>query len=443
MAEHKVPQDVEAEDKLIGPFSFRQFVYLMVAVGAGFLAFVLSGIAIPLAFIPAPVCLFFLVLALPLRKDQPTEIYFAALIKYAFKPRVRVWKADGEQPLVEISNPTTDDAPKTKDLAGDEVSRRLSFLANLSDTRGWSTRGIGAPPVNNTNLTDGFANEAANVEDVMDNSAVSDHIDNLLDQSEKKVRQDAIDRMNAAIRQQSAAQTPANMFPQTSLDGFNQPVAAVQPQQYTYAQQVVQPLSQPVQQASNYNYQAPTLVTPPQSLQSASQPVVNQTPDLSGVSNLPTYDYNSIIHPSISSSNLQMSVPEPMHNQRLAAPSQASEHRTTVQYAQGSRPAPTPSTPTNVATPAPALTTVAEQSSQASPQQATLGPGQLSQNEQSQSVVKPVEAQKITTDQSQSKVNSESNTQPAKPDIIDNDNAKHQPVIDAPTDDSIIDIKLH
>ena len=436
MAEHKVPQDVEAEDKLIGPFSFRQFVYLMVAVGAGFLAFVLSGVAIPLAFIPAPVCLFFLVLALPLRKDQPTEIYFAALIKYAFKPRVRVWKADGEQPLVEISNPTTDDAPKTKDLAGDEVSRRLSFLANLSDTRGWSTRGIGAPPVNNTNLTDGFANEAANVEDVMDNSAVSDHIDNLLDQSEKKVRQDAIDRMNAAIRQQSAVQTPANMFPQTSLDGFNQPVATVQPQQYAYTQPTMQ-------QMSNYNYQEPAPVTPSQPLQPVSQPVTNQVPDLSSVSNLPTYDYNSIIHPAISSSNLQMSVPEPMHNQRLAAPSQASEHRTTVQYAQGSRPAPTPSTPTNVATPAPAPTTVVEQSSQASPQQATPGPDQLSQNGQSQSVVEPVEAQKITTDQSQSKANSESNTQPAKPDIIDNDNAKHQPVIDAPTDDSIIDIKLH
>lgn len=436
MAEHKVPQDVEAEDKLIGPFSFRQFVYLMVAVGAGFLAFVLSGIAIPLAFIPAPVCLFFLVLALPLRKDQPTEIYFAALIKYAFKPRVRVWKADGEQPLVEISNPTTDDAPKTKDLAGDEVSRRLSFLANLSDTRGWSTRGIGVPPVNNTNLTDGFANEAANVEDVMDNSAVSDHIDNLLDQSEKKVRQDAIDRMNAAIRQQSAVQTPANMFPQTSLDGFNQPVATVQPQQYAYTQPTMQ-------QMSNYNYQEPAPVTPSQPLQPVSQPVVNQAPDLSSAGNLPTYDYNSIIHPAISSSNLQMSVPEPMHNQRLATPGQASEHRTTVQYAQDSRPAPTPSTPTNVATSAPAPTAVVEQSSQASPQQATPEPDQLSQNEQSQSVVKPVEAQKITTDQSQSKANSESNTQPAKPDIIDNDNAKHQPVIDAPTDDSIIDIKLH
>ena len=198
-----------------------------------------------------------------------------------------------------------------------------------------------------------------------------------------------------------------------------------------------------MQQMSNYNYQEPAPVTPSQPLQPVSQPVVNQAPDLSSAGNLPTYDYNSIIHPAISSSNLQMSVPEPMHNQRLATPGQASEHRTTVQYAQDSRPAPTPSTPTNVATSAPAPTAVVEQSSQASPQQATPEPDQLSQNEQSQSVVKPVEAQKITTDQSQSKANSESNTQPAKPDIMDNDNAKHQPVIDAPTDDSIIDIKLH
>ena len=33
MAQYKVPQDVEADDKLIGPFSFRQFVYLLIAGG--------------------------------------------------------------------------------------------------------------------------------------------------------------------------------------------------------------------------------------------------------------------------------------------------------------------------------------------------------------------------------------------------------------------------
>ena len=215
MAEHKVPQNVEAEDKLIGPFSFRQFVYLMIAVALGFFAFILGQIAFPLAVIPAPFCLFFLVIALPLRKDQPTEIYVAALLKYYFKPRVRIWKADGEQPLVEISNPTTDEGPKTKDIAGDEVSRRLSFLANLSDTQGWSARGMGAP-VNNTNLNDEFASDAINVEDVMENSSLSNSIDHMLDRSEQKMRQNAIEQMKQAMQrmntntQVSNNQTPLN-----------------------------------------------------------------------------------------------------------------------------------------------------------------------------------------------------------------------------------------
>ncbi|MCF0232804.1 MAG: PrgI family protein, partial [Enterococcus sp.] len=33
MAQYKVPQNVEADDKLLGPFSFRQFIYLLVAAG--------------------------------------------------------------------------------------------------------------------------------------------------------------------------------------------------------------------------------------------------------------------------------------------------------------------------------------------------------------------------------------------------------------------------
>ena len=31
MAVYKVPQDVEAEDKLLGPFSFKQFIFLLIA----------------------------------------------------------------------------------------------------------------------------------------------------------------------------------------------------------------------------------------------------------------------------------------------------------------------------------------------------------------------------------------------------------------------------
>ena len=89
MAEYKVPQDVEADDKLLGPFSFRQFIYLIVvAIGIG-LGWGLYMLFPPLVIIPLPVVLFFGALALPLRKDQPMEIYLAAIMSFYLKPRKR------------------------------------------------------------------------------------------------------------------------------------------------------------------------------------------------------------------------------------------------------------------------------------------------------------------------------------------------------------------
>ena len=47
MAEYKVAQDVEAEDKLIGPFSFRQFIYLIIAAVAVAVCIVIGLFAVP------------------------------------------------------------------------------------------------------------------------------------------------------------------------------------------------------------------------------------------------------------------------------------------------------------------------------------------------------------------------------------------------------------
>jgi len=52
MATYKVPQDVEAEDRLLGPFTFRQFVYLLIAAIAGALAAALFQIFPLLAILP-------------------------------------------------------------------------------------------------------------------------------------------------------------------------------------------------------------------------------------------------------------------------------------------------------------------------------------------------------------------------------------------------------
>ena len=71
MAEHKVPQDVEAEDKLLGPFSFRQFIYLVIACCCIAAAWGLFQLFPLLVVFPIPLAILILILALPLKKDQP------------------------------------------------------------------------------------------------------------------------------------------------------------------------------------------------------------------------------------------------------------------------------------------------------------------------------------------------------------------------------------
>mgnify|MGYP000093472797 FL=1 len=129
MAVYKVPQDVEADDKLLGPFSFKQFIFLIIAVGMVALAWGLFSVLPPLAIIPVPIALFFGALALPLRKDQPMEVYLAAVISFILKPKQRLWRADGIERMVEVIAPRIEEKQYSKGYDQAEVNRRLSYLA--------------------------------------------------------------------------------------------------------------------------------------------------------------------------------------------------------------------------------------------------------------------------------------------------------------------------
>ena len=80
MAQYKVPQDVEADDKLLGPFSFRQFVYLLIAGGLIALAVGLFQLFPLLAIIPLPPVLLFVALALPLKSFLLREVTISTLL---------------------------------------------------------------------------------------------------------------------------------------------------------------------------------------------------------------------------------------------------------------------------------------------------------------------------------------------------------------------------
>lgn len=200
MAVYKVPQDVEADDKLIGPFSFRQFIYLIVVAISGAGAWGLSHIFIPLAIIPLPIIIFFAALALPLRKDQPMEAYLSAVVSFYFlKSRKRFWQPDGIDSFVTIIPPKDAERILTKDLDETEATRRLSYLADLVDTHGWAIRGAGTVP--DTSISTDLYYESQQAPDMMDRTTpAAQALTKQLTDDQDDQRQEAIAGMQAAAQ---------------------------------------------------------------------------------------------------------------------------------------------------------------------------------------------------------------------------------------------------
>lgn len=144
MAVYKVLQDVEAEDKLVGPLTLKQFIYAAIAAICLFIEFRIFistdlGMArwLLIALFAAPMALF-AVLASPLGGDQPTELWLLSHIKFMLKPRQRAWDQDGIVEGVTITVPKRDEANLTKNLSQGEVKSRLKALASMLDSRGWA-----------------------------------------------------------------------------------------------------------------------------------------------------------------------------------------------------------------------------------------------------------------------------------------------------------------
>ena len=203
MGVYKVPQDVEADDKLLGPFSFRQFIYLLVLTALIALAFALGRIFILLAFIPSPFIILFAALALPIKKDQPMETYLVAILSYYFKPRIRFWMPGQRNTTIQIIAPKIVERPRTRDITGKEASHRISFLSGLIDTGGQSIHDGSSSSLNQQIL-----NEASQAFDMMDNYS-SMQVTRMLDSKEHQQRQAIIEKMRQTISEENSENSSA------------------------------------------------------------------------------------------------------------------------------------------------------------------------------------------------------------------------------------------
>ena len=215
MAVYKVPQDVEADDKLIGPFSFRQFIYLIVVAISIAGMWGLAHLFIALAILPLPVVIFFGILALPLRKDQPMETYLSAVVSFYFlKSRKRMWQPDGIDSFITIIPPKDEDIRRVKDLNEDEATRRLDYLAGLVDSHGWSVRGEGVPAPD-TSINSDLYYESQSLPDMMDaGNSESERLTQGLANSAAAMREGAIGTMQVP----SPTQVTGESLSDTAMD---------------------------------------------------------------------------------------------------------------------------------------------------------------------------------------------------------------------------------
>ncbi len=227
MAVYKVIQDIEAEDKLLGPLTLKQFIYAAIVAFLGFINFRLVTTAglgslrwafFVLFLLPM---IIFAVLASPLGRDQPTEVWLLSHVRFFLKPRLRIWSQTGERHLVTITAPKPIEKMAIKDLSQTEVKSRLKALANTLDTRGWAFKNIdlnlGESPPNSgdrlitaSSLPQAVPDEDIRAQDdILDASsnATAQHFASLM-QAKSDAQKQALASSMAAARAGSAVAEP-------------------------------------------------------------------------------------------------------------------------------------------------------------------------------------------------------------------------------------------
>lgn len=236
MATYKVLQDIEAEDKLLGPLTLKQFIFAAIAAICLYLSFFALTKHVPflLAFF-LPIALVAGFLAWPWSRDQPTEVWLLAKIRFFLKPRRRVWDQDGMQELVTITVPKKVDKHLTNNLSQIEVKSRLRALANTIDSRGWAVKNINVnlstspayvmPDPTSDRLIDvsELPHEVPNVDvtetdDIFENPTAA-HFDQMIGTTSKQRRQQLMQQVKTG---QPPAQ-PAASLPAPQDMWFGQP----------------------------------------------------------------------------------------------------------------------------------------------------------------------------------------------------------------------------
>ena len=131
----KVPQNIDLEDKIVGPLTLIQFLYIL---GGGVTIYLLYfGLHAGFLFwlVSIPIAVIALALAFLKIQDQPLSYFIKAGLIFLSRPKTRVWRRQGinfsilQAPAKPA--PSTPIAPAKRQIEKSELEK----LAHMLDTR--------------------------------------------------------------------------------------------------------------------------------------------------------------------------------------------------------------------------------------------------------------------------------------------------------------------
>jgi|SRR5690606_25627189 len=143
----KIPQDVTREDRLIGPLTLKQFLYLLFGGAIIFTAYQyyinFYLYFIEFASISLIVASLTVALAFAQINGRPFGIFLINLWGYLFSPKMLVWEKQESMPIKVHQNPTTNASDdKNKGAKKGANASQLELLAQVLDTGGKMNREI-------------------------------------------------------------------------------------------------------------------------------------------------------------------------------------------------------------------------------------------------------------------------------------------------------------
>lgn len=130
----KVPQNIDMEDKIVGPLTLVQFIYLL---GGGLIVYILfqtvtSSKAL-FVILALPIAILSVGLAFIKIQDQPLSHFIKAGLYYFTNPKVRFWKKEGFTSSILVNPPKS--TQKEGFVPPKQVEKSdLEKLAHVLDT---------------------------------------------------------------------------------------------------------------------------------------------------------------------------------------------------------------------------------------------------------------------------------------------------------------------